>query len=162
MPNVTDELNDLAIEQSHRVKMIFYPTAWASATNSNHNWTITNFPPNPRNIIPHSPGVYAFVVEPELFDFSASSGLFYVGKATNLYERIGAYISEIGKDFSKVRRPHIWTMINRWDGHLKYYFTETATVNEAEDLEDEMISAFRPFFNRAFEAEVSNRMRAFT
>ena len=97
MPNVTDELNDLAIEQSHRVKMMFYPIAWRDATNSSHNWTIVDFPPNPRNIIPHSPGVYTFVVQPDLFDFSSSCGLFYVGKATDLYQRIGSYISELAK-----------------------------------------------------------------
>ena len=78
-----------------------------------------------------------------------------------MYERISAYISEIGKDFKNTRRPHIWKMINRWDGHLKYYFTVTENVEEAEDLEDKMLTAFMPYFNRSYEAETSRNRRAF-
>lgn len=159
--NVADDINDLAFVNAHFVRMMFYPAAWDEASDSSRTWTISDFPPVPRNSIPPEPGVYVFVVQPQLFDFISSSGLFYVGKATNLYTRIGGYLGEQNKKFIKSKRPHIWRMVNQWKGHLKYYFTTTATVAEAEELEDEMLSAFRPPFNKQYSAEVSQIMRAF-
>lgn len=157
---ITQQLNDLAIMKDYNVDMYFNPDSWSHNDFSIRKWKIVNFPPNPRNSIPRVSGVYAFVVEPNIFDFNAGRGLFYIGKATVLYERISSYISEIGKDFMKTKRPHIWKMINRWDGHLKYYFTITESVEEAEELEDKMLTAFMPYFNRQFEAETSQKRRA--
>ena len=84
-----------------------------------------------------------------------------MGKATNLYQRIGAYIRERSLNFSDTRRPHIWRMINQWDGRLKYYFSTTENECDAKALEEEMINAFRPYFNRQYDAETSQVMRAF-
>jgi len=158
---VEQQLNDLAIQKSYIIPMMFSPIAWDSAQNSSRSWNDTEFPPNPRSLIPRRSGVYVFVVAPNMFDFDSSNGLFYVGKATNLYERIGAYLGEIGKEYRRSTRPHIWTMVNRWNGHLRYFFTETQDVTEAEALEDEMLKAFRPYFNRQYDAETSREMRAF-
>jgi len=51
-------------------------------------------PPEPKVDIPKKPGVYVFVVTTDVFNFPCANGLFYIGKATNLYERIGAYIGD--------------------------------------------------------------------
>lgn len=158
---IQQDINDLAFVGSHFVDMLFLPTAWASAINSPHVWEKVKFPPMNRGDIPKSPGVYAFVVTPELFDFPLASGLFYVGKATCLYDRIGSYIGEQNKRLVDSVRPHVWRMINQWNGHLLYLYTITADVAAAEALEDKMLSAFRPHFNRKFEATVSQTMRAF-
>lgn len=154
------DTKDLALIESHQITMMFLPDAWNQANHQPLTWTLKDFPPRPRSAIPPQPGVYAFVVEPSLFDLTAASGLFYIGKATNLYSRIGAYIGEIGKTTSK--RPKVWKMVNRWNGHLKYYYTPTATVQDAEELEKELLNAFRPPFNTQYDAEVSFVMRAFT
>ena len=154
-------IKDLAFVESHYVKMMFYPEAWDDAVNLPLVWIDVNFPPNPRGCIPREPGVYAFVVEPNLFDFSPANGFFYIGKATNLYERIGAYIRELSKDLSDTQRPYIWRMLNQWDGRLKYYYSTTNDVAEAEDIEEEILTALRPPFNRQYKAETSIVMRAF-
>jgi len=155
------QINDLAIDKFNYVSMYFNPEVWRQSDYCVRKWEINTFPPSPRSSIPSVSGVYAFVVEPTVFDFRANTGLFYIGKATSLYQRIGAYMSEIGKDFKKSKRPHIWRMINQWNGHLKYYFTITEDVHEAEQLENEMLNAFIPYFNREFEAETSQKVRAF-
>jgi hypothetical protein len=155
------QINDLAFIRFHHVEMLYLPPAWAAAANSSHTWTSLAFPPEPRTQVPHQPGVYAFVVMPDLFDFAHASGLFYIGKATDLYERVGAYIREVGSHFPTSARPHIWRMLNVWHGHLRYFFTTTADEPEAVALESAMLSAFRPPFNRAYEATVSQTMRAF-
>lgn len=158
---IQDDINDLAFAHSHTVPMRFYPEAWRSATNSAHTWQSVSFPPAKKADIPASPGVYAFVVKSDLFDFPFAAGLFYVGKATCLYERIGAYIGEQNKRFVESKRPHIWRMINQWRGHLLYIYTITVDVAAAESLENKLLSAFRPHFNRSFEATVSQTVRAF-
>lgn len=154
-------IHDLAFVHIHTVPMMFLPDAWRAAQNSARTWVGLTFPPEPRSDVPTNPGVYVFVVMPSIFDFVHSSGLFYVGKATNLYSRIGAYLSEKTKPLHVSTRPHIWRMINQWEGYLKYFYTITATVEEAEALETQMLNAFRPHFNRQYEGTLSQTMRAF-
>jgi excinuclease UvrABC nuclease subunit len=154
-------IRDLAFVESHYVNMMFYPEAWNSVQNLTLGWVDIDFPPNPRSAIPSVSGVYAFVVEPSLFSLVPANGLFYVGKATNLYSRIGAYIGELSKDFSDSKRPHIWKMLHQWDGHFKYFYSTTNNVTDAENIEEQIIKALRPPFNKQYDAETSQVMRAF-
>jgi len=157
---INQQLDDVDRNNRYFVKMFLKPLSWTGITRS-LSWTEKDFPPVPRNSIPRSCGVYTFILEPNVFDMNIKS-IIYVGKATNLYSRISEYISEIGKDGNISRRPNIWKMINTWNGHLKYHFTLTSTVREAEELEDKIIETFIPIFNREFPAETSRMMRAFT
>lgn len=161
LAEIQDDINDLAFAHSHTVPMKFYPEAWRAAVNSSHTWKNIPFSPAMRSDVPKSPGVYAFVVKSELFDFPFAAGLFYVGMASCLYERISEYLGEQNHRFVDSTRPYIWRMVNQWRGHLLYFYTITANAADAEQLEDKMLSAFRPHFNRKFEATVSITMRAF-
>lgn len=158
---VAQDIRDLAFENCHYVPMMFYPTAWAKAPTTTHTWQSTDFPPDPRSLIPKQPGVYVFVVMTNLFGFPHANGLFYVGKATNLYDRVGAYMHDDNLIFSRTNRPLVWNMLNTWHGHLKYFYTTTVDVTAAEELENEMLNAFRPPFNRQYDATTSPSMRAF-
>lgn len=155
------DIHDLAFINSHHVTMLFLPQAWTSAPEIHCEWVDVSFPPDPRSAIPKKPGVYVFVVVPDLFSFQHASGLFYVGKATNLYQRIGAYTREIGLHFPETTRPLIWGMVNKWHGHLRYFYTTTDDAAIAAQLEDHLLTAFRPPFNSAYNATISKTMRAF-
>jgi len=155
------DLTDLVFFHSHKIQMMFYPDAWRAADDTELNWVVTDFPPVPRSEIPQSSGVYAFVVVPDLFSLYPANGLFYVGKATNLYNRIGAYISENNKEFAKSKRPHIWKMLNQWEGCFKYYYSTTDNVTDAENIEIKLLNAFMPPFNKQYPAETSQIIRAF-
>lgn len=155
------DLAELETFNGHKVQMTFYPVFWHNASSRSLSWVVQDFPPLPRSSIPQASGVYAFVVEPDLFSLAPANGLFYVGKATNLYNRIGYYISQQGIDFHRSSRPHVWRMLNRWAGSLKYYYVLTESVEEAETLEEEILAALVPPFNRAFPASVSGYVRAF-
>jgi hypothetical protein len=157
------DITDLAVNGGaiFNVQMQYSTNAWSSAKSSSHVWNELAFPPDPRSAVPDQPGVYVFVVRPDLFNLPQTSGLLYVGKATNLYQRVGAYISEINTRLASSRRPHIWRMVNVWNGHLRYLYTTTSTVAEAENLEDRMLEALLPYFNKEFPAETSHRIRAF-
>ena len=159
---VLGDIFDLAFHGSiFEVRMQYSTRAWNDAKSSSHAWTEVAFPPDPRSLVPDEPGVYVFVVKPDLFGLPATSGLLYVGKAKSLYDRVGHYMSEINKRHALTKRPHIWRMVNVWNGHLRYLFTTTATVTDAEDLEDRMLDALLPYFNKEFPAETSSRQRAF-
>jgi hypothetical protein len=158
---VHNELVDLAFQDGHHVKMLFYPLAWAKAPTMACSWVGNEFPPIPRAKIPKQPGVYVFLVKTDIFDFPHASGLFYIGKAKNLYERIGAYINDVDKKRLSATRPLVWRMLNQWDGHLQYFYTVTPDVTAAEVLENQMLSAFIPPFNKQFEATTSATVRAF-
>ena len=94
---VKQEIQDLALLDFHRVEMLFLPPAWAAAPTIPCTWVRNDFPPNPRSSCPKKPGVYVFVVTTDVFDFPCANGLFYIGKATNLYKRISAYIGDENK-----------------------------------------------------------------
>lgn len=172
MPRATSSstqqaLHDLANQAAitHRVEMIFHPVSWSGTVLSSFvpTWTQINFPPEPseRASIPKRFGVYVFVVKGNIFNFPFVSGLFYVGMATSLYKRISSYIGEINKPINKSTRPSIWKMINLWNGHLQYFYTETPDKATALALEDSMINAIRPPFNTDYSATLSPAMRAF-
>lgn len=155
------DLVDLAFQESHHVSMFFLPNAWLKTPKISCDWTGTEFPPKKRKDIPKKPGVYVFVVKTNLFDFPHASGLFYIGKATNLYERIGAYISDVDRRKLSTRRPLVWRMLNQWNGHLQYFYSITSDVAAAGVLENQMLSAFIPPFNKQYEATTSAMVRAF-
>jgi len=136
---------------------------WAKAPERTLVWESFSFPPDvvTRKDIPKVPGVYVFVAEPSLFSLSQTSTLLYVGKAKSLYSRISPYISDLSRRRHETDRPHVWRMLNVWNGHLRYYYAITNTVGEAEELEDEMIAALIPYFNKELPAELSPRLRAF-
>jgi excinuclease UvrABC nuclease subunit len=159
--DVFQDIQDLALLNYHVVDMLFLPAAWAAAPSISCSWTRSDFPPKRRSSIPKKPGVYVFVVMTDLFDFPSVSGLFYVGKAKNLYERIGAYIGDENIRLLNTKRPFVWKMLNVWSGHLKYFYTLTADVAAAEHLETQMRNALRPPFNRQYDATTSKAMRAF-
>jgi hypothetical protein len=136
---------------------------WAKAPPKSLTWASLKFPPDKatRRGLPNDAGVYVFVAEPDLFSLPQTSTLLYVGKAKKIRSRIRAYIAELKIRFAKSARPHIWRMTNVWHGHLKYYYTTTASVADAEALEDEMLVALNPYFNKEVPAELSQKVRAF-
>lgn len=158
---VIQDIQDLALLDFHRVDMLFLPPAWAAAPSIPCVWKQNDFPPKNLLDIPKKPGVYVFVVMANVFDFPCANGLFYIGKATSLYKRISAYIGDENIRLLNTERPLVWRMLNLWSGHLKYFYTTTADVMTAEHLENQMINALRPPFNRKYDATTSKTMRAF-
>jgi len=84
---IIQQLNDVAIMKDHTVEMYFNPDSWSHTDFSIRKWEIINFPPNPRNSIPRVSGVYAFVVEPNIFDKSK----FFMKKRIKYYNMLIIY-----------------------------------------------------------------------
>jgi excinuclease UvrABC nuclease subunit len=153
--------HDIAYKNYHKVEFLFDIQAWESTINCELEWTNIQFSRNCQTSIPSSPGIYAFVVEPKLFSLDPANGFFYIGKSKNLKKRIRSYIHEINLDFERTKRPHIWKMINVWENRLRYYYSVTATEEEAIRIENEIIKALYPPFNKRYDAETSRIVRAF-
>jgi excinuclease UvrABC nuclease subunit len=155
-------MHDLAFEGGiHNITMLHLPRAWQAAVNSAATWTAVDFPPPTLAALPTKPGVYVFFVEPNLFGVPHPSALLYVGKATSIRSRISAYLGQIDSSFAKTKRPYVWRMVNVWHGYLKYLYTTTSSVAQAEALEDEMLKALRPPANRQYPGDIGKRMKAF-
>lgn len=163
-PENTFDLHSMSLDgKVFEVRSSLDRRQWAKAPAKTLTWQSVSFPPDPktRRSLPKGSGVYVFVAEPNLFSLSQTSTLLYVGKAKEIKSRIRAYIGELKIRFGKTKRPHIWRMANAWNGHLRYYYTTTVDVAAAEALEDEMLAALNPYFNKELPAELSPRMRAF-
>lgn len=163
-PEATLELHQLSLDGDlFKVISSLDRRQWAKAPPTPLTWISVPFPPDKatRRSLPNDSGVYVFVAEPNLFSLPQASTLLYVGKAKQIKSRIRAYIGELKIRFAKSGRPHIWRMTHAWNGHLKYYYTTTANVTAAEDLEEEMLEALNPYFNKELPAELSQRVRAF-
>ena len=160
--SVLDDINDLAdFGSKFHVEMFYSTRQWKAVTNSAHTWTVIDFPPASTMSVPTTPGVYAFVVEPPLFDFPQAGGMLYIGKATQIRNRLGSYIRTINVSYASAERKLCWRMVNLWHGYLKYYFTPTVDAAAAKELEERMLEAFSPPVNTALPAKLSAKKRAF-
>lgn len=148
----------------HFSPVILLPTAWAAWTPlaSTLTWTNCPFSSTPIGDIPDDKkGVYAFVVQPGIVDFPTCNYLAYIGKAagsSGFRDRYRKYKDELGKPSS--RRPRIHRMVNRWYGHLWFWYAEVAD-SLIEPLEDNLIRTFHPPMNTEYPAEISAAKKAF-
>lgn len=141
--------------------MLHITDQWKKAPIRAEKWIEIDFPPANLSVLPKSPGVYVFFLHPDLFGLARPSALMYVGKATSLRSRISAYLGEIDSRFVDTKRPYVWRMLNVWHGYLKYLYTTTPTVSDAEVLENEMLEALIPPANREIPGEIGKKVRAF-
>lgn len=159
---VFDDINDLAYKGAiYQVPIVFDVDELKKVKASKLAWHYLEFPPANKMDVPKEPGVYAFVIMPDIFNLSQVSSLLYVGMTKNFYNRIGAYLGEINSRFSSTVRPRVWRMLNVWHGHLRYYYTITADEKEAVKLEDEMLAALVPPMNGDLPATIGKKMKAF-
>lgn len=92
--------------------------------------------------LPNTPGVYFWLGEK--IDSSGISGreILYVGKATNLKQRVRSYFSD---DLINTRGAHIVDMVFKTQDIT---FRETDSVLEALILEAELIKKYQPYYNK--------------
>ena len=102
-------------------------------------------------------GIYSFFAEPEIAEHAAVRYLLYVGEthSQSLRERVRSYLTESSKQKPRV---HIVEMIDRYPDHLWLYY---AVVNnmQVEQVENELLAAYLPPFNREFPAVVADLVR---
>ena len=133
----------------HVKKFLLYPKHWDNPTfkvNQNLKWSSYKFTKANRSKIPLRKGIYCFVLKPKVSNFFVTNYLFYVGKTTRtLNIRYKEYLNDWeGKGKPRHR---IFEMLNMYEGHLYFYYTELNSNNVISDIEDKFIDTFVPFVN---------------
>ena len=113
------------------------------------NWKCVKFERGNANQIPTMKGIYAFFIEPRIAQFPTHGYLAYIGQAgyeseRNLRKRFGDYLSEK----TKPKRPLVNFMLNTWENHLYFYYTEVdPTQTDLRQLEQKLLDTFMPPFS---------------
>lgn len=146
-------------------RFILHPDQWASipgsATLSKLTWNRVRFDTAGVNSLPDDKaGVYTIFAEPEIAKHSSVRYLLYVGethgKSTALRSRVRSYLNE--KTNSKPR-VHIVEMIDRYPNHLWIYYA-IVSRKHVQKIEDDLLAAFLPPFNRKFPAIIKDMVKA--
>jgi hypothetical protein len=85
----------------------------------------------------------------------------YVGMVKNqgLRDRYKQYLAEEKKDLQKAKRAHVTEMLQAWKDRLHFYYAELPATVDVIQVEDALLAAFLPPFNREFPATVSNALK---
>ncbi len=81
----------------------------------------------------------------------------YVGQASNLRRRFGEYLNAERREDG---RPKIFRLLNMYDPHLWFCYTEVPQAN-ITTLEDDLLEAFIPPCNDKFPASIRRVVGAF-
>lgn len=115
----------------------------------NLNWVKLRFNKDNRVHVPKSKGIYAFVLEVDSNLLMNNAYVLYVGKAgdikskNTLFKRYGDYLRNLRMN----DRIRISEMLNRWNGHLSYYYSEVPEDISTGDIEKILLDIFIPPFN---------------
>lgn len=142
--------------------IIIYPKCWQNYPDrvKNLTWDKVKFDVNGlKNLPDDKKGIYSFFAEPQIANHSSVGYLLYIGETHDqtLRARCSSYLSEYKK---KNKRVHICEMINRWPEHLWIHYSVINEESQIQQLEEDLIAAFLPPFNRKFPASISKIRKA--
>lgn len=155
-----DEALDLAAERSvYRKEFMLYPAAWSKYGYKRQlDWKTVSFRASERSKLPKEPGVYAFLIQPNVAPVLNASYLVYVGETKSLHRRFGDYLrEEAGLGNARIQ---LYSLFKYFKGYILFAY---ATLPEAErkEAEDELIKALTPPINRKLPATIAAAERAF-
>ena len=121
-------------------------------------WIRTKFDQTEANDIPNDLiGVYAFVLEPNIAHIGLAY-LLYVGKTTQHFRaRFDKYKRDQRDQHTKRALVHI--MLNAWPGRLAFYYAPIDDRSIVQEIEDQLIAAFKPPVCRSYPARVRRSFR---
>jgi hypothetical protein len=131
-------------------RMVLSPKFWSECkVPVTLNWTVVKYDKTQRNKLPEKKGIYTFIVKPGIVGHPECAYLLYVGQteAQNFKKRFTQYFNEERKPKG---REHIKVMARLWRKHLWYCYAPVDNVTLIEEIENKLIKAFVPPFNRKF------------
>lgn len=151
----------------HSQEAVLYPKLWKRyGPVRSLTWKVLPFNEATRSKVPKTQGLYAFVVQPEISDLPVHGWLFYIGEvgataspARTFWKRYDEYLGEL----SKVTRPKMSVLLNRYKGYIKFYYCELdPTAVDLKAVEAELITAAWPTANiKDFDVQYRQVRRAF-
>jgi hypothetical protein len=160
------EFIDLVIGrlQKGRVVFIHSPAMWAECTLPVQlAWSrpVPFTRDNLENVPPDQYGVYSFVLEPNFSGPPKSAYLLYVGKTEEnrgFRRRYQDYLYEQYKGFA---RPVISRALDRWNGHISFYYAPIDQVNLIDGVESALLISCVPPYNDKFPGRFGKAIGAF-
>lgn len=161
--------NNLRDLKDYQQTVILDPTRWSTfAPPVPLHWDAVRFEAANQTKVPKERGIYAFVVQ---FQDHATTPLRFPihgyvmyggitghrGPNRTLHDRYGDYL----RDQSRPKRWPIYSMLNKWTGHLFFHFAPIAQGVALDELETQLNDAIiPPYVTNDFSAEVRPLVRA--
>jgi hypothetical protein len=129
---------------------------------TNLTWQTAKFEQASRTAIPsNQKGVYTFVISPGIANHPNCSYLIYVGmvksKGRSFRQRFNEYLKDqIGL---KTKRLKIHEVLDRWDGYLWFCYAAISNESLIDKVEEELIDAFIPPYNKQFRGSVAGAIK---
>jgi excinuclease UvrABC nuclease subunit len=142
------------LKKYHVSRFILCPQHWSEYSNIVLTWRKVQFTAKGVARLPDDkPGLYTFIVQPNVGGHTAIKFLLYIGETTkqSLRDRCADYLPEARK--KKARVP-IRSMVRKWPDHLWIYFAAVEEPSVIKQLEEDLIKAYLPPFNQQFTAHV--------
>ena len=159
------QYNDVAVGTEmvlHHHTMIMVPAWWSAfsaGTTPALTWSVFPFKDASRTKIPNVPGVYAFLVVPNIAGNLSVSYLMYIGKTDRpLRQRFGEYMLEAKSDRI---RPNLLRILPRYPDHLVFACAETPAGIAPKNVETALLRAFVPPCNDQLPATILRAKKAF-
>lgn len=150
--------------ESFAKTFVFCPRQWDQfAPPAPLKWRCLKFSRVNLNKVPPQSGVYAFVLRKRSSFFPPHGYIMYVGMTGSdgggtLRNRFSAYLSER----KVLKRPKIHYMLNKWPGHIYFYYAEIDQQHDIPAIEQQLCDAIIPPCNiNDFSAEIRRVVRAF-
>jgi hypothetical protein len=128
------------------------------------DWTVEKFETISKASIPDNKrGVYSFVIEPGIANHPRCSYLVYVGMVEkdgrSFKKRFNEYLND--QKGLKTRRLNIHDLLSRWEGHIWFCYAPVADSTLIATIEEALIDAFIPPFNKRFTGKIQGAMKMF-
>ena len=150
----TDFTVDSDALKLHEYRFHLMPTLWDQYRGpSNLEWECVTFDRNALDVVPDTPGVYAFCVRPSIGGNLCGSYLLYVGRTTRgLRIRCREYLADAE---ARRGRPKVVMMLRHFYGtpYLRFCFVAVPD-GDTTAIEDSLLEATVPPACKAFPASV--------
>lgn len=140
-------VNDIIVEKASRLRFTLNQTAWkACKVKSKLKWHSLPFTEASQPKVPHTRGIYAFMIEPPITSFPRHGYLIYIGitghdsPTRTLHARFNDYL----KRLDEKKRPRMVFLLGHWFQHIRFYYAPVNRTLNLHKLELAFNDAFRP------------------
>lgn len=120
-------VNDLLAEQNtahfHEYRFCLWPRLWREYDRTHgyqFTWVESRFLANGANNVPEEPGLYTFLIQPNIANHPANSYLMYIGMTKKLRNRYKDYLKEMRRETG---RPRIVNLLNKYPDNTIFCYT---------------------------------------
>ncbi len=144
--------------KSHEHAMILWPRRWRLYDPPLQlRWKILPFSEDSLDRVPRKPGVYVFLIQPDVADVSASYPMYIGQTERSLRTRCQEYLREVARDLG---RPKVVALLRMYREFLYFSCAVVEGGVSPPVVEGKLLETFLPPANDQFPASVSRIVNA--